>query len=228
MKKILLLLTLLCLSFINTVASNIETCGECDGKISSLSLKYEGDKNALVEVYATKGEELFSKNVSIGETIQLDGFDKRGTLGTKVSLYINGILNADIHTSCSVPILTGMNFGSFLIKDGLSRNGGQICKDESNDNESGAAHHITSNGVFLPMSKLGASIPTTPHIGRHNQAYWDEVNRILETAVSGLPNSTKAEKRNYKWAVINAISEVRLKLLSGQLQVNKHTSSNNP
>ncbi|WP_373033810.1 immunoglobulin-like domain-containing protein, partial [Sulfurovum sp.] len=36
-------------------------------------------------------------------------------------------LDTEIHTSCSIPILLGMEFGSFTIRDGASRNGGQTC-----------------------------------------------------------------------------------------------------
>jgi hypothetical protein len=58
------------------------------------------------------------------------GIDKNGTLGTEISLYVNGILNAKMHTSCSKPIGPGLVQGDFLVIDGASRNGGLLCPAE--------------------------------------------------------------------------------------------------
>ncbi len=48
------------------------------------------------------------------------------------------------------------------------------------------------------------------------------VNEKLEKAVAGKTPGTDA----YKWAVIDAISEIRLKLLTGQITLNKHVPFN--
>jgi hypothetical protein len=79
-----------------------------------------------------------------------------------------------------------------------------------------------SNGVFLPNTKIWRTSPATPHIGGHNGAYWKMVNATLKEAVSGKTAGTDA----YKWAVIDAISKIRLKLLTGQISLNKHQPFN--
>jgi len=79
-----------------------------------------------------------------------------------------------------------------------------------------------SNGVFLPDTKIWRTSPASPHIGGHNKAYFDMVNEKLSRAVVGKTPGTDA----YKWAVINAISEIRLKLLTGQVTLNKNMPFN--
>ena len=79
-----------------------------------------------------------------------------------------------------------------------------------------------SNGVFLPNKKTLRTSPASPHIGGHNSAYWKMVDAALEKAVRGKVAGTD----DYKWAVISAISEIRLKLLTGQISLNKHQPFN--
>ena len=75
-----------------------------------------------------------------------------------------------------------------------------------------------SNGVFLPNTKTWRTSPASPHIGGHNDDYWNLVNRTLEKSVRGKTVGSPA----YKWAVIDAVSEIRTKLLTGQISVNKN------
>ena len=79
-----------------------------------------------------------------------------------------------------------------------------------------------SNGVFLPNTRVWRTSPASPHIGGHNSDYWNMVNGKLKKAVAGKTPGTDA----YKWAVIDAISEIRLKLLTGQITLNKHVPFN--
>ena len=53
-----------------------------------------------------------------------------GTLGTEITIYVNGSENTRIHTSCSDPIGPGLVSGDFLVVDGASRNGGPLCPVE--------------------------------------------------------------------------------------------------
>jgi len=105
-------------------------CGECDGKITNLTLKYTGDSAGYVEVY-TKGKDpqiLFAGDVNPGDQFSIVGNDKHGTVGTEISLYVDNELNTKIHTSCSQPIYIGMTSGDFEITAGSSRNGGKLCE----------------------------------------------------------------------------------------------------
>lgn len=102
-------------------------CHICDGKINKLTLQYTGSEDALVEVYNHLGNKVFSSYISPYAFFTLNGYDKKETLGPKIFIYTNGKFNTSIHTSCSVPILIGMKFGSFIIRDGTSKFGGQLC-----------------------------------------------------------------------------------------------------
>jgi len=84
-----------------------------------------------------------------------------------------------------------------------------------------------SNGVFLPTKPRKKypkwrTSPASPHIGGHNGNYWKTVDQTLKKAVAGKKVGTDA----YKWAVIDAISEIRTKLLTGQLTLNKRMPYN--
>ncbi len=112
-----------------------DDCGECDGKITSLTLEYQGSSEAMVEVLAKgkkrhPGEVLYSGQVLPGGNFTVDGYDKHGTLGTEIKIIVNGCLRTKIHTSCSKPIFIGMVSGDFRILDGYSRNGGRLCEGE--------------------------------------------------------------------------------------------------
>ena len=112
------------------------TCG-CEGKVSELTLMYLGEEPALVEVEQKHGEVLvFADTVDPGQTFAFVGEDKKGTLGTEIRVYVDGDLNAAIHTSCSRPIGPGLIAGDFLVVDGQSRRGGALCPV---DGEAGGA-----------------------------------------------------------------------------------------
>ena len=98
-------------------------CGEYDGKLTELTLRFLGAAAADIQVLRKKGELLFDGTVEPGTLFSLSGYDKRGTLGTTIDLYVDGALDTDIHTSCSRPIFVGLVAGSFEVVAGASRNG---------------------------------------------------------------------------------------------------------
>lgn len=75
--------------------------------------------------------------------------------------------------------------------------------------------HINSplNGVFLPnANRAWQTNPfpnATPHLGGHTNQYKEMVNEILKDAVAGKTPGTK----EYKAAVVNALTKIRVKLL---------------
>ncbi len=52
-------------------------------------------------------------------------------LSTEIPIYVGGVENTRIHTSCSQPIGPGLIGGDFLVVEGQSLNGGPLCPLES-------------------------------------------------------------------------------------------------
>ena len=103
-----------------------EPCGVCEGKVSSLTLKYLGGVTATIKVVQNNGDIVFNASVNPGAEFSFIGTNN-GTLGTEIEIFINGSLSIKIHTSCSVPIGIGSIFGLFEVTDGTSKVGGKLC-----------------------------------------------------------------------------------------------------
>jgi cysteine-rich repeat protein len=102
-------------------------CNKCDGKVTTLTMQYNGSHAAFVKVVQKKNSKvLFNQVVSPGAQFSFTGQDK-GTLSTEITLYVNTVQNAKIHTSCSDPIGPGLIAGKFLVVSGDSKNGGTLC-----------------------------------------------------------------------------------------------------
>jgi len=99
--------------------------GECDGKVTDLVLKNLG-ADAQVRVDQKKDGTVFDDFVPTGGEFSFSGTDKKDTLGTEISIFVNGSLNTKIHTSCSQPIGPGLVSGNFEVISGSSRNGGPL------------------------------------------------------------------------------------------------------
>lgn len=106
-------------------------CGVCKGGVTQLTLQYTGASAALVTVYAgTKPQasnKLFEDSVASGGQFTFTGIRSDLTMGTNISLYVNGLAAATIHTSCSQPIGPGLVKGDFKVLDGASKDGGKLC-----------------------------------------------------------------------------------------------------
>ena len=101
---------------------------DCDGKVTQLTLEYLGSEaNAQIQVFQKKGTKVFDGVLQPGEQFTFLGVDKKGTLGPEISIWVNGGLNAKIHTSCSQPVGPGLVAGDFVVVEGFSRNGGPLC-----------------------------------------------------------------------------------------------------
>ena len=71
-----------------------------------------------------------------GGAFAINGQDDKQTLSTEITLFINGTLDATIHTSCSDPIGPGLVAGSFLILSGESNDcNGPLCPVGNETNE---------------------------------------------------------------------------------------------
>lgn len=111
-------------------------CNACDGKVSSLTFIYSGSTAAQVTITGRRGPDkatpLFSGVVLPGQIFTVDGPSTgnggfSGTLGTEISIYVDGTLHAEAHTSCSQPIGPGTVVGDFEVLAGTSKNGGALC-----------------------------------------------------------------------------------------------------
>ncbi len=111
-----------------------EDC-DCKGKVKEMTLKYTGDSAAEVKVKQKKGKDIvFNNTLNPGEHFQITGTWK-GSLGTEIKLYVNGELNAKIHTSCSVPVGPGQIAGDFEVINGTSKKyDGPLCPYEAGGN----------------------------------------------------------------------------------------------
>ncbi len=100
-------------------------CGECDGKVNSLTLQYNGNSTVNVQVCKCHGntqcDEVYEtvNGVQPGSNFTIS---RSPDFGPEICL--NGL---EIHTSCSKPIGIGSVFGDYTVSAGSSRNGGSFC-----------------------------------------------------------------------------------------------------
>jgi hypothetical protein len=102
-------------------------CGSCEGKVSSLTLRYNGPTRTVGIYQKRPTVWVFRGSVSDGSLITINGADSRGTLSTEIYFFYDGATRFRAHTSCSQPIGPGMVIGPFTIVSGRSREGGVLC-----------------------------------------------------------------------------------------------------
>jgi hypothetical protein len=115
---------------------DLADCDNCDGKISSLTLKYHGPGGYSILIVDKDDAELYSNpNLQIDAEFTFIGVDNKDTMGVEITLLYADGLECNIHTSCSVPIAIGLFFcdGDFEVLDGASRNGGPFLSPETCD-----------------------------------------------------------------------------------------------
>lgn len=112
----------------NASTNLLDSCMSCDGKITQLEFQYNGLDEAAVQIIQKKDNDIvFDGTVLPGGKIEINGTDKKGSLGTEIIIKVNGEEHTRIHTSCSVPLGPGMISGDFEVVRGSSRNGGELC-----------------------------------------------------------------------------------------------------
>ncbi|MBU1701684.1 MAG: DNRLRE domain-containing protein [Candidatus Eisenbacteria bacterium] len=109
----------------------IQECGECEGGVNELTLRYLGSSEDHVIIYAGDKPDmsmmLFKGIVQPNEDITFAGIGDMGTMGPKINIWVNERFHVKIHTSCSEPIGPGLLRGNFRILAGRSRLGGPLC-----------------------------------------------------------------------------------------------------
>ena len=97
---------------------------------------------AYVEI-KSNGVTYFAGTIEHGDTICADA-RPFGKLGTNTEIFVDGYLNAKIHTSCSKPLEIGMQFGNFVVTDLIKRYEGTKEGEISSDNVDGNVNGITT------------------------------------------------------------------------------------
>ena len=97
---------------------------------------------AYVEI-ESKGVTYFSGTIEHGDTICADA-RPLSKLGTNTEIYVDGYLNASIHTSCSKPLEIGMQFGNFIVTDLIKYYEGTKEGEISSDNVDGNVNGIAA------------------------------------------------------------------------------------
>ena len=105
-------------------------CGECKKGITFLALEYLGDPVSNVSVYDKSGVVASWDNVVTGQLLEFNGSKDDGKFDGAEITISNGINDTPIHVSCSQDIFAGMVFGDYLVKAGMSKEGGPLCEIE--------------------------------------------------------------------------------------------------
>ena len=135
-------------------------CADCEGKVSSLTLRYNGNAAAFIVVKQKgDGAAVFSGEVAANSTFSFVG-TWNGTLSTEIDIYVDGVLSTSIHTSCSEAINTGMDFGPFTVVAGESKVGGALCPV---DGQGGAQDPSVCDDVTYTytLNNLGDAVNVT-------------------------------------------------------------------
>ncbi len=102
------------------------TCGLCVSKVSEISFVYNGESESKVSVLNERWEVLFElERVSNGQQIHLG--KSTVSLGRKLYLYVNNMLDTKMSLKCDEPSGSGAVWGSFTVLNSSSANSLPIC-----------------------------------------------------------------------------------------------------
>jgi len=108
-----------------------EPCAACKGGTVALTFEYRGTLAANVIVYDDPNIKLdrilFQGLLQPGDRFSITPRPGQSRLNKDISIWIDGVLNARVHTSCSRPIGPGLIAGDFVIVSGRSRENGLMC-----------------------------------------------------------------------------------------------------
>ena len=116
---------------------------ECDGGVTQLTFQYIGNSDDLIVVLGKGKRDKKTGEViypiiffedGVNDIVSDDGVftligskGKDDKLGTEILIFVGDDLNTTLHTSCSRPIGIGMEVGDFVILEGSSVKGGDLC-----------------------------------------------------------------------------------------------------
>ena len=119
-----------------------EGCGSCPdddyGMLRYLQLRFDGDQAAQICIYDHFYRTLFNQTVDPGEIFDFYGLFNRQGLGPQIYLYgmyadkcVPPDIYVEIHTSCSVTLGVGQQWGLFTIMYGENKDGIPLCPLEA-------------------------------------------------------------------------------------------------
>lgn len=144
-------------------------CDDCDGHVSALTLLYIADDGNSHEIRITDEE-----NYDETFTVTSNAFSLPDLSDTKntIYLYVDDVLNTDIHLSCSQPIMAGLTFGDFYVVTGASTDGGAFCSVSPLAQEETAYAYDSKKAIcFIDIPEI-----TTNNWGWSNGKYKGEDN----------------------------------------------------
>jgi len=107
------------------------SCG-CKKGLRTLTMTFNGNSAALVTVKEKKGNRtIFNENLNPGDNFNFHGTGSDNKMDKTIYFYIDGNLNISMHTSCSVDIFKGDNYGDFIVVDGTSKDELHLCEGSS-------------------------------------------------------------------------------------------------
>ena len=117
-------------------------CQECKDGVSKLTLRYDGPDGAQI---ALESETVVfgPQAVYNGELITIIGDTSDGTFKNDIKVFINGVENGKIHTSCSKPIGPGAVVGVFTVIEAFNKDGSEICPVPPCDECKGGVTRLT-------------------------------------------------------------------------------------
>jgi len=105
-------------------------CGACKGQVTWLNLRNNGpDANIEVTAHGKGKAEptVYDDFVLAGGEFAFTGVGKNEKLGPDIKIWVEGVHEETIHTSCSQSIGPGLIAGDFEVLAGESADGGPLC-----------------------------------------------------------------------------------------------------
>lgn len=160
-------------------------CDECAGGVTRLTLQYNGNAAAHVEIEDSRDVYL-DRTVQPGEIFEIIGTKSDGKFQkNELDIFIDGDKDADIHVSCSDPIGPGSTFGSFTVIAGQSRSGGAFCPIDPPDPEPDPRKYCVADRMTSPYGFWLPGLDT-----RNNTKLYSISNAIFDEANDGTAHLT--------------------------------------
>ena len=111
----------------------VEPCAECKGGTTELTFQYLGSSSGNNVVVYDKSDDsdankiLFQGLVDPGDQITITPRPGQDKLNNDISIYVDDVFNAKVHTSCSQPIGPNAVYGDFLVIEARSKDNGLMC-----------------------------------------------------------------------------------------------------